>query len=261
MVSPSAERKPKISLWIFLAIGYLKEKYACFLLSCAVLLLHADCTPRECERAGRRRARPLRPPPRCSVALSGSTFGVWRLARSQRVHSDSGPAVHFFLCRTVHGPELIPVQNGFTGAGRKRFIAALASLLKMRTNCELRLSQVRETLSRPSHIAAAGCVSACVCLKGSEIDHMIPFVHTHARTHTHAACASADSFLDVLVALQLLRTHWGPPWSPDSRGSTVKQEEIKKNKSTSSTDASCAAGHRAKTSKHGPVQQHGRHFL
>lgn len=150
---------------------------------CCVIIARRLPPPR--MRARRQTAaRPLRPPPRCSVALSASTSGVWRLARSQRVHSDSGPAVHFFLCRTVHGPELIPVQNGFTGAGRKRFIAALASLLKMRTNCELRLSQVRETLSRPSHIAAAGCVSACVCLKGSEIDHMIPFVHTRARTHT-----------------------------------------------------------------------------
>lgn len=65
------------------------------------------------------------------------------------MRSDSGPAVHFFLWITVHGLQLIPVQNGFTGAGRKRFIAAPTSLLKMQTNCELRLSQVREMLSRP----------------------------------------------------------------------------------------------------------------
>lgn len=105
----------------------------------------------------------LRPPLRCSVALSASTSGVWRLAQSQRVHSDSGPAVHFFLWITVHGPELIPVQNGFTGAGRKRFIAALTSLLKAPTNCELRLSQVRETLSRP-HTSQLQDVCQPVCV-------------------------------------------------------------------------------------------------
>lgn len=59
---------------------------------------------------------------RYSVALNNSAL-VWRLARSQSVYPESGPAVHFFLWITVHTRWLIPIQNGFTGAGRKQFIA------------------------------------------------------------------------------------------------------------------------------------------
>lgn len=54
------------------------------------------------------------------------------------MYSESGPAVHFFLWITVHTPSLIPIQNGFTGVGRKQFIA-LTSLLKTWANCKPRL--------------------------------------------------------------------------------------------------------------------------
>lgn len=93
-----------------------------------------------------------------------------------------------------------------------------------------------------SHIAAAGCVSACVCLKLSEIEHMIPFVHTGPRT----PCAPADLFLYLVTALQLVRTRRGTSCSPDSRGTAAQR---KKKKKKSSTDTSCAAGHGAKHPK------------
>lgn len=101
---------------------------------------------------------------RCSVALNNSLL-LLRLARSQSAYSESGPAVHFFLWITVHTPRLIPVQSGFTGAGRKRLIA-LTSLLKMWTNCKLWLSHVdvKEMWSGP-HTSQLQelCVPVCVC--------------------------------------------------------------------------------------------------
>ena len=45
-------------------------------------------------------------------------------------------------------------------------------------------------VKQASHIAAAGCVSACVCIKLSEIDHVILFVHISPCT----LCAAADLF-------------------------------------------------------------------
>lgn len=45
-------------------------------------------------------------------------------------------------------------------------------------------------VKQASHIAAAGCVSACVCIKLSEIDHMIPVV----RISPFTPCAMADLF-------------------------------------------------------------------
>lgn len=155
----SAERRPKISPWIFIALGYLKEKYAYFLpLACyyMVTALPANVSVSQMKPNAQS-------PPRCSVALSNSTL-VWSLAGSQSVHSDSGPAVRFFLWITVHSPELIPVQNGFTGAGRKQFIA-LTSLLKIWTNCKLRLSHVdvKEKQSRP-HTSQLQDVCQPVCV-------------------------------------------------------------------------------------------------
>lgn len=61
---------------------------------------------------------------------------MWTLARSQYVYSESGPAVHFLLWITVHSLYLIPMQNGFTSADRKQFIA-LTSLVKIQANCKL----------------------------------------------------------------------------------------------------------------------------
>lgn len=80
------------------------------------------------------------------------------------MHSDSSPAVHFSLCRMVGGPELIPVQNGFTGAGRKRFIAALASSLKMRAKTAGRdfHKRGRDAEQALTHRSCRMCVSLCV---------------------------------------------------------------------------------------------------
>lgn len=49
--------------------------------------------------------------------------------------------------------------------------------------CERKVKQA-------SHIAAAGCVAACVCIKLSEIDQVIPFVRNSPCT----PCAMADLF-------------------------------------------------------------------
>lgn len=88
---------------------------------------------------------------------------VWTLARSQHVYSESGPAVHFLLWITVHTPYLIPVQNGFTSADRKQFIA-LTSLMKIQTKLEAVTFARghRSEVKQASRVAAAGCVTACV---------------------------------------------------------------------------------------------------
>lgn len=104
---------------------------------------------------------------------------MWRLAPSQSVYSESGPAVHFCLWITVHTRWLIPIQNGFTGAGRKQFIA-LTSLLKIWTNCKPWLSHmgVKEMWSRPHTLQLQDvCAPVHACVKASEIDHVIPLVH------------------------------------------------------------------------------------
>lgn len=65
-------------------------------------------------------------------------------------------------------------------------------------------------VKQASHIAAAGCVSACVCVNLSEIDHMIPFVHSSPCT----PCAAADFSLSTLSKL-------GFPVSKESAGHIV----------------------------------------
>lgn len=131
----------------------------------------------------------LRPPLSCSVALSASTFGVWRLAQGQRVHSDSGPAVHFFLWITVHGPPpRVNTRAEWVHRSRQEAIHCRPHIFAENAD-KLRAATFTSEgeAEQASHIAAAGCVSACVCLKVSEIDHMIPFVHTHTRAHTQCA--------------------------------------------------------------------------
>lgn len=105
---------------------------------------------------------------RCSVVLINAAL-VCRLARSQSASTESGPAVHCSLWITVHTTSLIPMQNGLTDAGRKQF-TALTSLLKIWTNCKLRLSHVdvKEKWSRPHTSQLQDvCQSVCVwtCLK------------------------------------------------------------------------------------------------
>lgn len=98
---------------------------------------------------GRRRGVPSR--------LLTKLWCVWTLARSQHVYSESGPAVHVLLWITVHSLYLIPVQNGFTSADRKQFIA-LTSLVRTQANCKLWLFHA---VKQASHAAAAGCATAC----------------------------------------------------------------------------------------------------
>lgn len=89
--------RSKILLWILLALGYLNEWLAYFLiLLCFSMVTACPVNVSICQM--KHYAQSLL---RCSVALNNSAL-VWRLARSQSVYSESGPAVHFFLRVTVH---------------------------------------------------------------------------------------------------------------------------------------------------------------
>lgn len=133
---------------------------------------------------------------------------VWTLARGQHVYSESGPAVHFLLWITVHTLYLIPVQNGFTSADRKQFIA-LTSLVKIQTNWKLWLLHmvIEAKWSRP-HALQLQDVWQPVCIKLSEIDHVIPFV-----LHWTITCSGLDwdwctPCSQAVVPAQQLGQHW-----------------------------------------------------
>lgn len=107
----------------FLALGYLSRWFAYFLL----LLCDSPVTEGPESVIVSRANGDAQSPPRGSVAPHNSA-AAWRLARSQSVYCESGPAVRFSLRTTARTPELIPALNGFTGADRKQFIALTSSL-------------------------------------------------------------------------------------------------------------------------------------
>lgn len=89
----------QILLWVLLALGYLNEWLAYFLL----LLCYSTVTAGPANVSICQTKHYAQSLLRCSVALNNSAV-VCRLARSQSVYSESGPAVHFFLWITVHTP-------------------------------------------------------------------------------------------------------------------------------------------------------------
>lgn len=133
------------------------------------------------------------------------------------------------------------MQSGFTGAGRKQFIA-LTSLVKIWTNCKRRLSHKDvKDVKQASHIAAAGCVSACVCIKLSEIGHVIPFVHISPCT----PCAIADLFpylVQAWLCRHLVRSQPGTSCSPE----VPKPSQPGQHSQTRATSTSYTASHRTK---------------
>lgn len=144
---------------------------------------------------------------RCSVVLIHAAL-VQRLARSQSAYTESGPAVYYFLWITVHSTSLIPMQNGLTGAGRKQF-TALTSLLKIWTNCKLRLSHVdvKEKWSRPhtsqlQDVCPPVCVGTCLKLTiWSPLSTAVRAHHVQRQIYPRLPCLS--------LAFQLVRSHSG----------------------------------------------------
>lgn len=159
---------------------------------------------------------------RCSVALNNSAL-VWRLARSQSVYSESGPAadnssypllnthtewVHWYRQETIH------CSHVFTESMNQLQAATFTH------GCERDVKQA-------SHIAAAECVCASVSIKLSEIAHVIPFV----RISPYTPCAIADLFPYLVMALQTLSKESlghimfsSTPLIPDSQSSTAKDQ-------------------------------------
>ncbi len=160
---------------------------------------------------------------RCSVALNNSAL-VWSLARSQSVYSESGPAVdnssypllnthtewvHWYRQETIHCSHVLTENMDKLQA------------VTFTHGCERDVKQA-------SHIAAAGCVCASVCIKLAEIDHVIPFVHISPYT----PCAITDLFPYLVMAClcrHLVRSHWGTscsPATPTSQTASPAQPKI-----------------------------------
>ena len=100
-------------------------------------------------------------------------------------------------------------------------------------------------VKQASHIAAAGCASACVCIKPSEIDHVIPFVHISPCT----PWATADLFpylVEAQLCRRLVRSHWGTSCSP----AAPQSRQPGQHSQGSATGTSCTAGPSYKTSKY-----------
>lgn len=97
---------------------------------------------------------------------------VQKLARSQSLYCESGPAVPFFLWLTVHTRPLVPVLNDFNGAGRKQFIFSRV-VWKYPHAAKCTFTQKRERdVKQASHRScrACACLEACTVSKN---DHVI----------------------------------------------------------------------------------------